>query len=113
MSNTTYSPDEMRLMRYAEKLFAPLIREGVFDNFERAFNALLVDYIDRQIALYKSKNDEFETRHKQSFDVFTTSLKNRATPEQEEAWMDWEAARTFLRKWQSIRQQVTENGTAG
>jgi hypothetical protein len=113
MSNLTYSPNELRLMQYAEKLFTPLIREGVFDNFERVFSALLVDYIDRQIALYKRKNDEFESRHKQSFEVFTAALKNRAAPEQEEAWMDWEAAQIFLRKWQTIRKQVTDNGTAG
>jgi hypothetical protein len=113
MTNLTYSPNEVRLMQYAEKLFAPLIREGVFDNFERVFQTLLLDYIDRQIALYKSKNDEFESRHKQSFDAFTAGLKNRATPEQEETWMDWESARAFLRKWQSIRKQVTDNGTAG
>jgi hypothetical protein len=29
MSNITYSPDELRLMQYAERLFTPLIREGV------------------------------------------------------------------------------------
>lgn len=113
MSNLIYSPNEVRLMQYAEKLFAPLIREGVFDNVERVFQTLLLDYIDKQITLYKNKNEEFESRHKQSFDAFTTALKNRATPEQEEAWMDWESAITFLRKWQNIRKQVTDNGTAG
>ncbi|MBI5079695.1 MAG: hypothetical protein HZB17_00105 [Chloroflexi bacterium] len=112
MSNLTYSPNEVRLMQYAEKIFAPLIHEGVFDNLERVFSALLLDYIDRQIALYKNKNNDLEARHQQSFDDFTASLKNRATPEQEEVWMDWEAARTFLRKWQTIRKQVTDNGIA-
>ena len=112
MSNITYSPNEVRLMQYAEKLFTPLIREGVFDNLERAFSTLLLDYIDRQIVLYKNKNNEFETQHQQSFDDFTASLKNRATPEQEEAWMDWESAITFLHKWQNIRKQVTDNGIA-
>jgi hypothetical protein len=112
MSNITYSPDELRLMQYAERLFTPLIREGVFENFERVFSALLLDYIDRQIAIYKNKNNELEARHRQSFADFTASLKNRATPEQEEVWMDWESAITFLRKWQNIRKQVTDNGAA-
>ena len=107
MSNLTYSPNEVRLMQYAEKIFAPLIHEDVFANIGCEVSALLLDYIARQIALYKNKNNELEARHQKSFDDFTASLKNRATPEQEEAWIDWEAARTFLRKWQNIRKRVT------
>ncbi len=89
-------------------LVSPLIREGVFDNFERALSALLLDYIDRQIAVYSSKNDELKTGYKQDFDSFSTSIKNKATPEQEDVWMDWESALVFLRKWQAVRAQVTQ-----
>ena len=73
--------------------------------------ALLLDYIDRQIAVYKNKTAEFEARHQQSFESYTNSLKNRATPEQEEAWMDWEVALTFLHKWQNIYAQVAADGS--
>ena len=75
--------------------------------------AHLLDYIDRQIAVYKNKVAEFEARHQQSFESFTGSLKDRATPEQEETWMDWEVALTFLRKWQNIYTQVAADGSAG
>lgn len=61
-----------------------------------------MDFIDRQIAIYKNKNAEFETCYKQDFDSFTASLKNCATPE-EDVWLEWETAIIFLRKWQSIR----------
>jgi hypothetical protein len=84
----------------------------VFDNFERALSALLLDYIDRQIARYKNTNDELEKHYKQNFDSFSASLKNSAAPEQEEAWMDWESTLVFLRKWQVVRAQVTEHGPA-
>ncbi len=104
--------NEAQLIQFAEKIVSPLIREGVFENFELAFRALLVDYVDRQIAIYKSKNDELEARYKQNFDAFTSSLKNRAVPEQEDVWMDWESALAFLRKWQAIRDQVTKNDAA-
>ena len=109
---TNSSANEAQLIRYAEKIVLPLIREGVFENFERAFRALLLDYIDRQIANYKNKNDEMEARYKQNFDSFTASLKNHALSEQEDVWMDWEAVLVLLRKWQTIREQVAENGTA-
>ena len=112
MTNATLSANEAQLVRSAEKIVSPLIREGVFDNFERALSALLVDYIDRQIGVYKSKNDEMEARYKQNFDTFSALIKNTATPEQEDVWMDWEAALIFLRKWQTIRAQVVEHGVA-
>lgn len=112
MTNTTSSANEVQLIQYAEKIVSPLIRDGIFENFERAFRALLLDYIDHQIANYKDKNAELETQYKQSFDSFTTSLKNHAEPEQEDIWMDWESVLVLLRKWQTIRQEVIENDPA-
>ncbi|MDL1910560.1 hypothetical protein FBQ81_07670 [Chloroflexi bacterium CFX6] len=112
MTNTVLSAHEARLVRSVEKIVSPLIREGIFDNFERALSALLLDYIDRQIAVYKDRNDKLEARYKQSFDAFSASLKNTAAPEQEDVWMDWEAALIFLRKWQVVRAQVVEHGSA-
>jgi|GEM_PF-442372 hypothetical protein len=112
MTNAVLSAKEARLVRSAEKIVSPLIREGVFDNFERALSALLLDFIDRQIAVYKTRNDEMEARYKQNFDAFSASIKNTATPEQEDIWMDWESALVFLRKWQAVRAQVTEHGAA-
>ncbi|MBV6394226.1 MAG: hypothetical protein KPEEDBHJ_03479 [Anaerolineales bacterium] len=108
MTNPTLSAHEAQLARSVEKLVSPLIREGVFDNFERALSALLLDYIDRQIALYREKNDKLEAQYKQNFEAFSASIKNKAAPEQEDVWMDWEAALVFLRKWQAVRAQVTQ-----
>lgn len=112
MTNAALSANEAQLIQYADKIVSPLISEGVFENFERALRALLLDYIDRQISSYKNKNTELEARYKQNFDSFTASLKNHAAPEQEDIWMDWEAALVLLRKWQTIRSQVTENDPA-
>lgn len=113
MAETTPPPSEVQLLEYAERLFAPLVHEGVFENFERAFRALLLDYIERQIAVYNAKAAEFEARHQQPFETFTASLQGSASPAEEEAWMDWEAALRFLNKWQRIRAQVAGNGAAG
>ncbi len=108
MTNVIVSANEARLIQSIEKIVSPLIHEGVFENFERALHALLLDYVDRHISIYADKNAEFETRYKQNFDAFTASLKDRATPEQEDEWMDWESAILFLRKWHTIREQVVE-----
>jgi len=112
MAQATYPPSELQLLDYAERLFEPLIREGVFENFERAFRALLLDYVERQIAAYREKAGLFEARAQQSFEAFTASLQGRATPDEEEEWLDWEAALIFLRKWQQIHKQIASKGSA-
>ncbi len=113
MTQATHSSSEIQLLEYAEQLFAPLVREGVFENFERAFRALLLDYVDRKINGYRTHAAEFESRYKQGFEAFTASLKGRATPDEEEVWMDWETTLTFLNKWQRIRAQVVKMKRGG
>ncbi len=112
MTTAGPAPSELQLVRQAERLFAPLVAEGVFENYERAFRALLLDYVERQIATYARKAAQFEQRYRQSFESFTSGLQGRATPAAEEEWLDWEGALIFLRKWQEIRTQIAGNGTA-
>lgn len=113
MAHNSNASDETRLVEYAERIFAPLVREGVFENFERAFRALLLEYIERQISTYKQRVAEFEARRQETFEAYTDSLKDHASPEDEEAWMDWETARVVLGKWQRIYAQVAGDGSAG
>jgi hypothetical protein len=113
MPDSISSTHELQLIRSAEKIVAPLIREGVFEDFERALKALLSDYVEKQIAKYQLINSEFEIRHKQKFDAYTNSLKNNANFEQEDEWMDWESAIVLLSKWKKIQQQVKNNGSSG
>lgn len=112
MQQTMYSPSTLRLTQCAERLFTPLVRQGVYDTFERALRSILVDYVDQQIAKWTSRVSEFEKKYPQSFEAFSALVKNRATPEQEEVWMDWEAALVFLKKWRQIRAQVVGDDSA-
>jgi len=112
MSPAVTAPGKAQLIEYAERLFSPLITEGVFRDFEHAFQALLLDYIDEKIASYRDRVSQFESQHQQSFDEFSASLQGRAIPEQEDDWMDWEVAVAFLQKWQRIREQLSSNGAA-
>ncbi len=112
MEEVVVSKDQARLIEVTEKIMSPLVKEGIFEDVERALQSVLLDYIDRRVALYKDKNTAFEIRHNTNFDTFTISLKDNATPEQEDEWMDWETALMFLKKWQVIREQVTRNALA-
>lgn len=96
------------VLQQADKLFTPLVREGVFRSYDELIKALLLDYIDRQIASYGRQVKAFEKRHGMSFEEYTRGLRGKASIAEEDEWMDWEEALIFLRKWEGIKRQIAD-----
>ncbi len=94
------------ILEYADRLFTPLVREGIFRSYDELLKSLLLDYIDRQIALYEEQTKAFELKHGMTFEEYTHNLKGRASITEEDEWMDWEEALVFLRKWKKIKRQT-------
>ena len=90
----------------AEKIFRPLIRENIFENYEELLKHLMLTYINQQIQTYQKQVHSFEKKHKLSFEDFSRSLKGKATWKDEDEWMDWEDAVMFLKKWERIKDEV-------
>jgi hypothetical protein len=96
------------ILEYADRLFAPLVREGIFKSYDELLKSLLLDYIDRQIALYEEQMRAFEAKHGMTFEEYTRNLMGRASIAEEDEWMDWEEALVFLRKWTKIKRQTAD-----
>jgi len=96
------------VLEYAHRLFAPLVREGLFKSYDELLKSLLLDYIDRQIALHEEQVRAFEAKHGMTFEEYTRNLRGRATIVEEDEWMDWEEALVFLRKWNKIKRQLAD-----
>jgi hypothetical protein len=96
------------ILEYADKLFSPLVREGMFESYGELLKCLLLDYIDRQISLYEEQVKAFERKHEMTFEEYTSSLRGKSSIADEDEWMDWEEAIIFLRKWQKLKRQVTD-----
>jgi hypothetical protein len=59
------------ILEYADRLFTPLVREGIFRSYDELLKSLLLDYIDRQIALYEEQTEAFEAKHGMTFEEYT------------------------------------------
>ncbi len=89
------------ILEHADRLFAPLVREGIFKSYDELLQNLLSDHIDRQIAIYEEQAKAFEAKHGMTFEEYTHDLRGRASIAEEDEWMDWEEALVFLRKLRS------------
>lgn len=96
------------ILEYADKLFAPLVQEGIFESYDELLKRLLLDYIDRQITFYEGQVRAFEAKHGMTFEEYTQNLRGRASIAEEDDWMDWEEALIFLRKWKKIKGQTAD-----
>lgn len=81
-----------------EALSRPFIQAGLYESEEDFLRDLVKDLAQRKIKAYQSTVRKYEKRY-QSWDRFTEKIKGEATPEQEDEWMEWEAARNMLETW--------------
>ncbi len=87
------------IIEYANRLFTPLVQEGIFKSYDELLKSLLLDYIDRQITLHEKQARAFEAKHEMTFEEYTCNLRGRASIAEEDEWMDWEEALVFVEKY--------------
>jgi len=90
----------------AERLFKPLIREKLFNDYDELLKNLLIIYINQQIKNYQNQIQHLEKKYQLSFEEFTRAIKGKASWKDEDDWMDWEDAALFLKKWENIKDEV-------
>lgn len=110
----------------ASSAVEPLIRRKIFNSEEEAINALLRDYVLRQIDVLKEEIARFEQKYGMRFDQFTEYLHERSTllqreglsteqrralgqavMQEEDDWLDWKVAREMLDSWLGLHKEVT------
>ena len=84
-----------------DKVAQPLIREGVYESEEEFLRDNVRQLARRQITAWEEVIQGFEQKYI-SWEKFSDALLNVATPEQEDAWMEWESARMFRASWQKL-----------
>jgi lipopolysaccharide biosynthesis regulator YciM len=88
-----------------ETLSRPFIQAGLYESEEDFLRDLVKDMAQRKIKAYQSTVRKYEKRY-QSWQKFTEEIKGKATPEQEDEWMEWEAARNILEAWRELVKEL-------
>ncbi len=119
---------EQPAVRTLETIANTFVTQGKYKTQAEALRAIALDHVNRSIALYQSRIKRFEKRyrltpnktikrsprisangfeeHWKVFNQFTARLKNRATIQQEDDWMDWEAALEMFEGWHKLKKAL-------
>jgi lipopolysaccharide biosynthesis regulator YciM len=84
-----------------EYLARPFIQPGLYESEEAFLRDLVKDMTQRKIKAHESTIRKYQRRY-HNWEKFTEEIKGKATPEQEDEWMEWEAARSMLEAWKEL-----------
>jgi Arc/MetJ-type ribon-helix-helix transcriptional regulator len=94
--------DECRqYLEYLEKFAKPLIQSGIYASTEEFLRDCVKDFAQRKVKENQQVALGFEKQYI-SWEKFNDALMNVATPEQEDAAMEWEWARDSAKSWQKL-----------
>ena len=83
-----------------------LVGKQRFPTVEEALWELALSALRDKIGFYQRRIRRFERKYSTDFDAFTDSLRDRATPAEEDDWMEWRSARSMLADWQKTYQDI-------
>jgi hypothetical protein len=91
--------------RALEHLAKPFIESGIYESTAAFVSELLKDVAARKIKMYERKIKRYEAKYG-SFEDFSRKICGKATPVQEDQWMDWEAAINMLKAWKCVTSEL-------
>jgi hypothetical protein len=71
---------------------------------------LLKDVASRKIKAYERKIKRYQAKFG-TFEGFGRKIRNKATPNQEDMWMQWEAAANTLEAWKRANSELDSSAS--
>jgi hypothetical protein len=87
-----------------------LVATKTYKSRNEALYALAIAEVDRKISKYRRRISRLKKKHNMTFDEFTAHLNGRATIDQEDDWLEWEAAMKMLSDWEVTREELQRSG---
>lgn len=86
-----------------------LVATKKYKTRDEALYALAIGEVDRKIAKYRRRISRLRNKHGMTFSEFTAHLNGRATIEQEDDWLEWEAAIDMLSDWEATKKELRQD----
>ena len=94
------------LTEHISNIVKPLVLSGIYKNEEVALKEIIFDHVLRKSQKYKRLILEFQAKYKFNFEEFSKKIKNKATFEEEDDWMDWKAAIEMNDAWNNAATMI-------
>ena len=88
------------------KVARSLVAAKRFATMEEALWDMAISTVRGKVTYYRRRIRKMENKYEMDFDKFTTRLKGKATPAQEDDWLAWKSARSMLADWQKTYQDL-------
>lgn len=88
------------------KVARSLVASKRFATVEDALWDMAITTVRGKVSYYRRRIRRMENKYGMDFDKFTTRLKGKATPSQEDDWLAWKSARSMLADWQKTYQDL-------
>jgi hypothetical protein len=99
----------MKTKKMISHLIKPLVLTGMYKNEDVALKDIIITHIKKKIEAYKKTIRFFERKYKKDIDAFTKDIRNKATPELEDDWMEWKGAIEMEKEWSVALREVVES----
>jgi Arc/MetJ-type ribon-helix-helix transcriptional regulator len=84
-----------------EHLARPLVEAGVYASQEAFVRDIVKEMATKRMRTYEIAVRRYRARYG-SLERFGHGLKGKASPKQEDDWMEWEAAEDMLKAWKKV-----------
>ena len=99
----------METEKILQDITKPFIMAGLYKDEKSVLTDITLDYITRKIKQYDKTIRALKKKYKSDFNEFTLTIKNKATLDQEDDWMDWKSAIEMRRSWNNVQKMIINN----
>lgn len=85
-----------------------MVAKEQFSSMEEALRSLALAAVRSKTVHYRRRIRRLENKYQMNFDEFSTYLRGRATPAEEDDWLAWRSARRMLAEWQQTYQDLCD-----
>lgn len=91
------------------KVAGSLVASRVYASAEEALWEIALSAVRNKAGYYQRRIRSLERKYGVDYDSFTARLKGRASPAEEDDWLDWRSALSMLKDWQSAYQELLKD----
>lgn len=84
-----------------EHIARPLVEAGIYTSEEAFVRDVVRGMAEQKVRTYEKTVNRYRSRYG-TLEGLSSKIKGKASPKQEDQWMEWEAAEDMLKAWKKV-----------